>query len=201
MIVVLLRVFSQLSLTCLSLGSMTWLHRHLLSISSNWIHLWWGCLWLSGRFRLLLMVLWLTIGTRPCRSFSEPFWRDFRRWLHYLSPLGAKRNLHKSASFSPQKRGVYTHRLLFSALDILSREIVNIGCHRLGKQLEETLLLRRLIKLFGVLGSEKWFRSDSAAGLVQIEVCRLGLHLGTLLLRCTLFWLFGFVLVYDVMMR
>ena len=80
--------------------------------------------------------------------------------------------------------------LLFSALDLLSREFLNIGCHHLGQQLEETLLLCRLIKLFGVLGSEKRFRPDSAAGLVQIEMCCSGLHLGTLLLHCTLFWLF-----------
>ena len=38
--------------------------------------------------------------------------------------------------------------------------------------------------------AKKKFRSDSAAGLAQVEVCRLGLHLDTLLLRCTLFWLF-----------
>ena len=79
---------------------------------------------------------------------------------------------------------------MFSALDLLSREVVNIGSHCMGQQLEETLLLCRLIKLFGILGSEKWFRSDSAAGLVQIEVCRSGLHLCTLLLRCSLFWIF-----------
>ena len=35
---------SQASLTFLSLGSVTWLHRHFLSVSSIWIHLWWGCL-------------------------------------------------------------------------------------------------------------------------------------------------------------
>ena len=111
-VAVLLRKFSQLSLTCLSLGSVTWHHRHLLSISSNWIHLWWGCLWLSGRFLLLLEGFWLTWGSRSCRSSAELFWWDFRRWLHYLSPLGAK---HKNMScilvdfypllwiFSPEK--------------------------------------------------------------------------------------------------
>ena len=52
-IVFLIRKFSQLSLTCLFLGSATWLHRHFLSVSSNWIHLWWGYLWPSGRLRLL----------------------------------------------------------------------------------------------------------------------------------------------------
>ena len=77
---------------------------------------------------------------------------------------------------------MYTHRLQFSALDLLSIEIINIGCHRLGQQLEETWLLCRL--LFGVLGSEKWFQSDSAAGQVPIEVCRSGLNLATLLLHC-----------------
>ena len=154
-IVVLLRKFSQLSLTCLFLGSVIWFHRHLLSISSNWIHLWSGCIWLSGRFRLLLEGFWLTLGTRPFRSSAKPFWRYFRRWLRYLSPLQAKRNSLKSASFSPRKRAVHTRILLFCALDLLVREIVNIGCHRLGQQLEETSLLCLLMKLLGVLGSEK----------------------------------------------
>ena len=101
MVVVLLRKFSQLSLTCLSLGCETWLHRYLLSISSIWIHLWWGCRWLSGRFWLLFEGFWLTWRNRLCRTSAEPFWRVFRRWLHYPSPLGAKLNLHMSASFSP----------------------------------------------------------------------------------------------------
>ena len=45
-------------------------------------------------------------------------------------------------------------------------------------------------KAISVLGSEKWFQSDFAVGLVQIEVCRSALNFGILLLRCTLFWLF-----------
>ena len=102
MILVLLRKSSQLLLICLPLGFVTWLHCHLLSIQSIWIHLWWGCLWLSGRFRLLLEGFWLTVGSHPCRSFAEPFWRDFRRWLLYLSPLGARRKLPKSANFCPK---------------------------------------------------------------------------------------------------
>ena len=91
MIAVLLRKFSQLSLTCLSLGSVTWHHRLLLSVSTNWIHLWWGCLWLSGRFLLLLEGFCVTWGSRSCRNSAELFWWDFRRWLHYLLPLNAKR--------------------------------------------------------------------------------------------------------------
>ena len=60
MIVVKLQKFSQLSLICLSLGSATWLQCHLLSISSIWIRLCWGCLWLTSRFQLLLQRSWLT---------------------------------------------------------------------------------------------------------------------------------------------
>ena len=51
---VLHRKFSQLSLTWLSLGSVSWFHRHSLSISLIWIHLCRGCLWLSVRFWLLI---------------------------------------------------------------------------------------------------------------------------------------------------
>ena len=120
---------------------------HLLSISSILIHFWWGCLWLSGRIRLLLEGFWLTWGSRQCRIIAEPFWRDFRRWLHYLSPLDAKRNLHKSASFSPRKRVVCTRKLQSFALVLLAREIVDIGCRVLGQLLEETSLLCRLLKL------------------------------------------------------
>ena len=47
------------------------------------------------------------------KKFAEPFWRGFRRWLHYLSPLGANRNLHKSASFSPRKSVLFTCKLQF----------------------------------------------------------------------------------------
>ena len=132
MIVVLLRKFSQLSLICLSLECVTGLLRHLLSVSSTWIHFWWGRLWLSDKFQSLLEVFWLTWGSRLCRSFAGQLWQDFHRWLHYLSPLGAGRNLQKSASFSPRKRVVCTRRFLFSTLDLLSRGIVNIGCHPLG---------------------------------------------------------------------
>ena len=104
-----LRKLSQLPLTCLSLECVTWLQRHLLSISSIWIHFWWGRLWLSGRLRLLLEVFWLSLGSRHCKSFAEIFWRDFRCWLHYLSPLGEKRNLEKWASSLPPKTcRVYT---------------------------------------------------------------------------------------------
>ena len=102
MILALLRKFWQLSLTFLSLGCVTWLHRHLLSTSSNWIQLLWGCPWLSGRFLLLLEGFWLSWGCRSCRRSAEPFRRDFRLSLHYLSPLGAKRSLHSRRSFCPK---------------------------------------------------------------------------------------------------
>ena len=96
----------------------------------------------------------------------------FPHLMRYLSPLDEKRNLHKPASSSTQKRVVYTLRLPSSDLDLLDREIVSIGCHRSGQQLDETSVLCRLKVLFDVLGSEKYFRSVSATGLVQIEVCR-----------------------------
>ena len=44
--------------------------------------------------------------------------------------------------------------LPFSSPNPFSREIKNIGFHHLGQQLEETLLLGRLIELFVVLGSK-----------------------------------------------
>ena len=65
---------------------------------------------------------------------------------------------------------------------------MSIGCHRLGQQFE--LLLSQLKVLFGVLGSEKEFRSNSATGLVEIEIYLLGPLLFILLLRCKLFWLY-----------
>ena len=53
-----------------------------------------------------------------------------------------------------QKPVVCTRRLLFSALDPLAREIIGIGCYRLGQQLEKTSLLCRLKALFGGRGSK-----------------------------------------------
>ena len=55
----------------------------------------------------------------------------------------------------PKKRVVGTRILPSSAQILLAREIVNIGCHRLGHQFEETLLLSRLINLFAFLRSKK----------------------------------------------
>ena len=109
------RKFSQLSLICPSLWFVTWLHRHSLSISSKWMHLCWGGFGPFGRIRLLLVVIWLTWGTRPSRSFAGQFWQEFRRLSRYLSLLDANRNLHDSArSCSLLKRVVCTRRLLFS---------------------------------------------------------------------------------------
>ena len=85
MIVARPRKSSQLSLICLPLGFVIWLHRHSLSILSNWIHLCWGSLWLSGKFQSLLGVLWLTWGSYPCKSFARHLWQDLRRL--YRSPL------------------------------------------------------------------------------------------------------------------
>ena len=47
--------FHNFWLICLPLGFVFELHLRLLSISSNWIHLWKWSLWLSGRFQLLLV--------------------------------------------------------------------------------------------------------------------------------------------------
>ena len=87
MIVVLLRKFSHFLMSCLSLGSVTWLHRHLSSISSFWIHLWWGCFWLSGRFHSLLKGFWLTWGIRPFRSSDEAFVVDSIIFRHLVQSV------------------------------------------------------------------------------------------------------------------
>ena len=127
MIVARPRKFSHLSLICLPLGFLTWLLRKSSSILSNWIHLCWGSLWLSGRFQSLVGMFWLIWGIRPCRSFAGKLWQDFPHLSVYLSPLDAKHNLHKSESSSPQKRVVYTRTLLSSAQDLLAREMVSIA--------------------------------------------------------------------------
>ena len=75
-------------------------------------------------------------------------------------------------SLTTKKRVVCTHKFPSFALGLLASGIRDIGCRHLGQQFEETSLLCRLIKLFGVLGSRKQFWLDSAASLVQIRVFR-----------------------------
>ena len=69
--------------------------------------------------------------------------------------FATKRILLELPSSLPQNCVLYTRRLVFSALDLLPRKIVNIGCHCLGHQIEGTLIQCGMKALFGVLGSEK----------------------------------------------
>ena len=154
MIVVQLRKIWQLSLTCLSLASVTGicLNRHLLSISSFWIHFS-EDVWLFSRFKLLPEGFWLTYGHRSCRIFSKTYWRHFARWLHFLCHLvqtiiGISRRAFCSNNVS------CVHVNLYFALGILIREIIDIVCRCSDSGLKKPCFCR-LIKLFGVLGSEK----------------------------------------------
>ena len=104
------------------------------------------------------------------------------------SPPGAKRNLKMSANFSPQKRGVGFRKFPFFRASSRRR-----NCRHRLSSLTAGIWLKKmplwpLIKPFDVLWSKKQFRSESAAVLVQIEVCRWGLSLNTFLWHCKVLW-------------
>ena len=139
MIVVRPRKFSQHLFICPPLGSLTPIIRHLISTSSNWINLCWGCFELLVDFHC-----YLRCSDRLQKVVLVELLLDsFCRQSCY--PVDAKLNLHKSASslraqVSDQKLVVYTRELLSSALDCRGRKILSVGCHRLGQQLKEKSL-------------------------------------------------------------
>ena len=181
------RNLSQLSLICLPVGFVTWLVCQSLSISSNWSHLYWQSLWLSGRFRLLLECSdWLEKGVlveflldifdKICVIFPVIFATWCKAYFAQVGELFAQKSCRVYS---------WTSILCFWSSGQRKRK------HGLSSLWTATWRNIASISAESTIWSswkQKYFRSDTVTGLVQREVCLSRLHHGTFLRRCELFW-------------